>query len=275
MNEFVQKLKNEGNFIDAYLVAKNLLSRDIGNKALFIQYIDLALEIASYDIVFDERKQYIQDASSALTIFSETTDIDYEVLSLIKETKVRISNAYQAIITAESENINKVNSQIQAKNTELLNKLGELYEQIHASESQERFDKLLLNVSEIDEQLQKSLFTSIQESTYNTLTKNYSKIISTKMDELNRKSLLSYNKQAVKCINDVFTAFKIEPSKYKNESNLKALMTSKFFAFDTSILFNETLVFYNHVYSVVFQEVSDAMKYKLTEWALNTVKIEK
>ena len=52
-------------------------------------------------------------------------------------------------------------------------------------------------------------------------------------------------------------------------------MTTKFFAFDSSKLFNESLVFYNHVYSIVFQESSDAMKYRLTEWALNTIKLEK
>ena len=69
--------------------------------------------------------------------------------------------------------------------------------------------------------------------------------------------------------------YKKEPSKYKDESTLKALMTTKFFAFDTSKLFNESLVFYNHVYSLVFQEASDHLKYKLTEWALNTVKLEK
>ena len=62
------------------------------------------------------------------------------------------------------------------------------------------------------------------------------------------------------------------PSKYKDETTLKALMTTKFFAFDSSKLFNESLVFYNHVYSQVFQESSNDLKYKLTEWALNTVK---
>lgn len=34
MNEFVQKLKNSGNFVDAYLVAKNLLSKGMGRNYL-------------------------------------------------------------------------------------------------------------------------------------------------------------------------------------------------------------------------------------------------
>ena len=96
-----------------------------------------------------------------------------------------------------------------------------------------------------------------------------------KMEELNRNELLDYNKRAVSCFNDVLQAFKRDSGKFKNESNLKALMTSKFFVFDSSKLFNETLVFYNHVYSVVFQDVNDTLKFKLTEWALRTDKIQK
>ena len=94
------------------------------------------------------------------------------------------------------------------------------------------------------------------------------------MEEINRNELLEYNKRAVASFNDVFKAFKKEPSKYKDESVLKAQMTSKFFAFDTSKLFNESLVFYNHEYSLVFQETSDTLKFKLTEWALNTTKLK-
>lgn len=43
-----QKLKAEGNFINAYLVAKNNLSRNIANLTYFRDFIDLALEIANY-----------------------------------------------------------------------------------------------------------------------------------------------------------------------------------------------------------------------------------
>ena len=49
-------------------------------------------------------------------------------------------------------------------------------------------------------------------------------------------------------------------------------MTAKFFIFDTSKLFNESLIYYNHVYAIIFQEVNDNLKYKLTEWAITTVK---
>ena len=275
MDEYVQRLKDEGNFVDAYLVAKNILSKDMGNVALFHDYINLALEIAMYDIVFDERKQYVADATSAIALFSETAELNDDILSIIKDAKSRISQVYQEIVSAEKTYFDKQAAEIQKKNTDLLSELGNIYTQIQAAESQDAFDQLLTKVANTEEQLQKESFSSIQEETYATLTKKYSQAISSKMEELNRKSLLGYNKRAVKCFNEVFMAFKADPSKYKDESNLKALVTSKIFAFDTSKLFNESLVFYNHIYSVVFQEASDSMKYKLTEWALNTAKLEK
>lgn len=39
MSELLNKLKSEGNFIDAYLVAKNILSKNIGDVEAFNNFI--------------------------------------------------------------------------------------------------------------------------------------------------------------------------------------------------------------------------------------------
>lgn len=275
MTDLITKLKSEGNFIDAYLVAKNVLSRNIGNIAAFNEFIEITLEIAEYDIVFDERKQYVSDANTALAMFAESVEMDEDVISLIKETRVKINKVTQEILTAEQEYIDGINRKTQDENTEHLNKLVQIYNEIKATKTQKEFDVALGHVSEVEALLNKNAFSAEQEATYDKLTQQYSQAISSQMEIINKNELLAYNKRAVACFNDVFTAFKKEPSKYKDESTLKALMTTKFFAFDSSKLLNESLIFYNHVYSLVFQETTDALKYKLTEWALNTVKLEK
>ena len=86
---------------------------------------------------------------------------------------------------------------------------------------------------------------------------------------------MEYNKKAIRSLDEVFKIFTNDEKKkmYKSESTLKNLMVSKFFVYDTSKLFNESLVFYNHVYSLVFQAVDNNLKYKLTEWAVNTSKV--
>lgn len=275
MNELVQKLKAEGNFIDAYLVAKNNLSRNIANLTCFRDFIDLALEIANYNILFEERKQYVSDANAALAMFSESVEMNEDALTIIKLTRSEINEVTQAILTAEQEYYEDINRKIQDENTEQLNKLVQIHDDIQSARTQQDFDAALAKVSEVETQLQKQAFSKNQAETYEKLTQQYSQAISQKMEAINKNELLEYNKRAVACFNDVFKAFKAESSKYKDEKTLKNLMTTKFFAFDSSKLFNESLVFYNHVYSLVFQESPDALKYKLTEWALNTVKLEK
>lgn len=275
MTELVEKLKSDGNFIDAYIVAKNELSHNPDNPDFFRDFIDLALEIAMYNITFDERKQYTNDANTALVLFSESAIITDDVLSLIRETKNKIAQVVHAILQDEQNYLTAIDRAAQDENTANLNKLGQIYDTLQSCASQSEFDDILTSIGDVETLLHKDKFSSEQEKTYEKLTKQYSQIISRKMEEINKAELLDYNKRAVVCFNDVFKAFKTAPSRYKDESSLKAIMTSKFFAFDTSKLFNESLVFYNHVYTLVFQEVSDAMKYKLTEWALNTAKTAK
>lgn len=275
MTELITKLQDEGNFLDAYLVAKNALSRNNGSIDAFNQFIEIALKIASYDIVFDERKQYVAEANAALDIFSESVEIDESVISLIKATRNRINETMQEILISEKAYMEEVAHKVQDENTQHLNKLVEIYNEIKLAKTQEEFEIALSHVTEVENLLNKDAFSPEQEASYEKLTQQFSQAISSQMDIINKNALFDYNKRAISCFNDVLVEYKKEPSKYKDESTLKALMTTKFFAFDTSKLFNESLVFYNHVYSLVFQEASDHLKYKLTEWALNTVKLEK
>lgn len=275
MSELVKKLQEEGRFTDAYIVAKNALSKDIGNADLFQNFIDMALEIAMYDIIFDERKQYVSDANSALALFAENVDMSEAALAMIKQAKARVTETFLAVCQEEEVYFAQQAGSVREKNTELLNQLVDIYNRIKSAKDQSQFEKILSEVSQVEAQLAKEVFSADQQTSYEMLSKSFSQAISEKMEELNRNELLDYNKRAVSCFNDVLQAFKRDSGKYKNESNLKALMTSKFFVFDSSKLFNETLVFYNHVYSVVFQDVNDTLKFKLTEWALRTDKIQK
>lgn len=274
MNDLIQELKSKGRFIDAYVVAKNNLSRNMSDVTCFQDFIDLALEIAMYDIVFDERKQYANDANNALALFSESVVIDENILCIIKATKQRINEVVQKIIKDEEEYLSATHRKIEDENTDYLKQLSDAYETLRACKTQEEFETCLSNIADVESCLHIDFFSATQKKTYETLTKTYSKAISQKMEDLNKAQLLEYNKKAIECFNEVFQAFKKEPSRYKTENSLKLLMTSKFFAYDSSKLFNESLVFYNHVYSFIFQESSDALKYKLTEWALNTKKMD-
>ena len=249
---------------------KNLLNRNIGDVELFVEFSELSFEIAMYPITFEERKQFISDLNTALLMFSENTDIDAYVLNLIKDTQKRIKETYAVICKEEYEFLEKKNQTIVEQNNKLLNELADIFQIMCDVSTQSRFDEKMKIIAEIDGKLEKTMFTETQQVSYEKLTKHYTKMISKKMEELNRLELLEYNKSAVRNINKVLQKFKNREDNYKKSSSLlKPLLTSSFLIFDTSKLFNETMVFYNHVYSLIFQTVDDDLKYQMTEWALS------
>ena len=124
MTELVSKLKTDGNFVDAYLVAKNNLSRNIGDYSMFKQFIDLALELAMFNIVFEERKQYVNDAHTALVMFSESAELNMDIIAGIKDVRIRIATVMDEILVAEQTEIDAEMRMIQERY------LGILWEKI-------------------------------------------------------------------------------------------------------------------------------------------------
>lgn len=272
-NEFYKKLKESNKFLDAYLVIKNLYSRNPADIELFNEFANLGLEIAMYDIDFDERKNFANEVHSALTIFCESADINEETLKIIKSISDRISKVLVKIYNDEKAVEEENLKNIQDENLKLLNQLSNLNQEMNNAENQEEFDQLLKKVSDIESKLNKDLFTTGQSESYDILTQVYSKTISEKMESLNNKRLLELNKKAVNDFKEVMDNFTSNKSRYKeNEGNLRALVKSKLFIYDTRDLFNESLVYYNHVYSFIFNEVNENLKYKLTKWSIQTTK---
>lgn len=273
MNDLFEKLKNE-NMFDAYLVIKNQLNRDIANKEVFEKFIDTGVILSGYDVEFDYRRQIVSEMQSALQMFAESTYIDESILKFIKDTQSRLYNCYKCIDKDEKTFTEKLLFEKESINRETLAKLKEIRKNLEKAINQERFEKLLATVAEIEAQIDKDAFTPEQEKSYESLTKAFSSTISKKMEQLNRDELLEYNKNAVRQFKDVFDTFKNKKSEYKQRYNLKNLLTTKFFVYDTSKLFNETLIYYNNVYNMIFQEVNDELKFAITEWALNTAEEE-
>lgn len=92
--------------------------------------------------------------------------------------------------------------------------------------------------------------------------------ISAKMRQLEYKDNIDYNKKAVNAYNSAFTSFKNNESRYKDKSQLLGLVSTTLFAYDAGRLFNETLIFYNHVYSYIFNKLDDNGKLELTKYSI-------
>ena len=103
---------------------------------------------------------------------------------------------------------------------------------------------------------------------YDQLNKSCTDTISAKMRQLEYKDNIDYNKKAVNAYNSAFTSFKNNESRYKDKSQLFSLVSTTLFAYDAGRLFNETLIFYNHVYSYIFNKLDDNGKLELTKYSI-------
>ena len=271
--ELYDKFMIEIKLLDAYLVIKNMYAKNLDNVDVFKAFFELGLRLAMFDVEFSERKNYLNEASNSLALFSDNANLSEDVVVLIKECEKKIAEVYNSIIFDEEKQKEEAFNQIVIRNNEALKRLNELLEEIKTIVTQKAFDEKLKEISAVEEQLSKTNFTESQENSYQILSKHFSNVISKKMEEINKLELVELNKKAISTYKQVFETYIANKEKYKeNESNLKALVYHTLFAFDTRDLFNESLIYYNHIYSMIFNEVNDKLKFKLTEWSIEATK---
>ncbi|MDN5289990.1 MAG: hypothetical protein PWQ06_229 [Anaerophaga sp.] len=199
-----------------------------------------------------------------------------EQLLFIKACRDKLIKTSNAIMELEQEIISKHNDKLVADNNELLTELVDYKNKLLSAKKQEDFDALLIKINEKENTLVKDALTNEQKALYDTLTKEYSVIISDKMMELNLLSNTEYNRTAVKDFKHVFDEFRENEAKYKNsQSQLFTLVSKRLFSYDPAKLFNETLIYYNHVYSFVFSKLDDEGKFRLTQISIDTEKIKR
>jgi len=123
--------------------------------------------------------------------------------------------------------------------------------------------------------LEKDYLSPDQKELYDTLTSEYSKVVADKLAELERIENIEYNKSAVKSFKRAFDDFQLSETKYKeNQSQLYSLVSDNLFGYDATRLFNETLIYYNHVYSFIFNKLDDDNKFRLTQFSIDCEKMK-
>ena len=146
--------------------------------------------------------------------------------------------------------------------------LDTIKQKLENAKTHAEFDKLLQEISAVDAEIDHDNLTSEQKTHYDQLNKSCTDTISAKMRQLEYKDNIDYNKKAVNAYNSAFTSFKNNESRYKDKSQLFGLVSTTLFAYDAGRLFNETLIFYNHVYSYIFNKLDDNGKLELTKYSI-------
>ena len=263
----------ENNIWDAQIVGKNLFCKNPADIYVFTEYFDFCIKVANYPVDIETRSLFVNEADLCLTIFTEKVKIDKESLEIIQEKRsvlVSISSEINNIIAKNDKDALEERKSI---NNDALTTLSRLKGRIASSTSQVEFDRILSEMSICENKLDKEILTDTQISLYNNLTREFSTLVSKKMADFAYLGDIKYNKDAAISFKKAFDLFKADESKYKESDNhLYELVAKYLFAYDAKRLFNETLVYYNHVYTFIFNKLDDDGKYRFTQFSFDTPK---
>ena len=268
MQSLFDEYKDQGKIAEALLVARNQFSKNLSDKKAFSMYFDYLCVLAESSELLEERREYISQASIALTFFIENATLDDEVVSGIKKNQQRISDILTETAEIERSAVDTEINKIHEYNQKALKKLRNLKLDLNGATTQEQFENVLNEIRKADNAVNKNAITDKQNNEYERLTKEHTELISKKMRDLEHKDNLNYNRRAVEKYKEVFDSFKNAEDYKKNKDHLRSI-ASTFSKFDADRLFSETLIYYNYIYSYIFNEIDDDEKHILTMYSIN------
>lgn len=268
MNSLFLQYKDAGKITEALLVGRNMVNKNPGDDECVSAYVDLLLSLAEKLPSLNERKTFIGQASVTLSFYEENAELTEEIIEKIAEYRNRLGAIAVMIDDEENAKANDGLHQIETKNGKLIKQLYSIKHKIANSKVKDDFDKILQEISLIDAKIEHEYLTDEQKVLYDQLNRECTDIISFKMREFEHISNVEYNKKAVEAYDSAFKKFRNDESKYKNQTQLFSLVSSTLFAFDAGRLFNETLIYYNHVYSYIFGKLDDDGKLAITRFSI-------
>lgn len=268
MLELFDTYKKAGKISQALMVGRNEFNRNSDNAEVFDAYFSYLCTLAETLPALADRSHFADQANVALSFYIENAVLTESVVDDIMAYQSRIDSIYGAIAKDQQEKADKQRNEIQHHNSECLKNLYTLKDKLRTASSKEEFDELLIQIGRVDAKIDKESFTEEQSDTYDALTKEHTDLISSKMRELEYKKNVAYNKQAADSFAKAFDQFRNNEGKYKNQTQLFSLVSATLFNYDASRLFNETLIYYNHVYSYIFSKLDDEGKLALTRFSI-------
>lgn len=268
MNSLFLEYKEAGKITEALLVGRNMVNKNPGDDECVSAYVDLLLSLAEKLPSLNERKNFIGQANVTLSFYEENAELTPEVIDKISSYRSKLGEIAVMIDDEETAKANDGLRQIELENAKLIKQLFSIKQKIASVKDKDDFDKSLQEISLIDAKIEHEYLNDEQKVLYDQLNRECTDVISSKMRELEHISNVDYNKKAVEAYDLAFKKFKKDENKYKNQTQLFSLVSSTLFAFDAGRLFNETLIYYNHVYSYIFGKLDDDGKLAITRYSI-------
>ena len=265
MIEMLKSYISEYEIEKAILVGRNIVNKEPNNQEAIQIFLEFLLDLANTLSVLDERREYLDQAKMIISFVEENADLTSEFIEWIMSYSEKALESEKKINKDEDEKINKIVYDIEMSNNKALMKIHELCDQLKYVDDQAKFDELMKEFINTDRGIEKDYLTDLDQRQYDELSKICSETISEKMNELEHNKNIAYNEKAVKAYYDTYCDFSVNESEYKNNvDRLIDMLNANFFGFDSDKLFSETVIYYQFVYSKIFEKLSDEGKLLLT-----------
>jgi hypothetical protein len=258
---------NAGDTANAVLVGRNLFNRTPSSSEIFGAYFGYLCGLAEASQDHRTGQEYAGLASIALAFYEENAELDEDAVEDIAAYRSRLSDISLELFKQEQAHAEAARKENEIKTTRILTDVYRLKEKLHKAATRAEFDKLLPELGKLDAQLDKNALGSAS-GTYDALAKEIAELMSAKMSEFERTENRAYNERAAQAFSEAFSRFQYDEAAYRNQTRLFELASTKLFAYDASRLFNETLIYYSHVYNYIFGKLSDEGKLALTRFSI-------
>lgn len=269
MISLFKKFKEAGKISEALLAGRNIFNHNPGNAEVFEEYFSYLCSLAETLPSLADRTDFANQAGVVLSYFIENAEITEDRIADILTYQTRLSTVFSELEKAQQDIAEKELKERLQHNSKSLVELYTLKDKMQTLSSQKELDEILSRIRQIDAAIDKEIFNQEQNNAYEDLTKSLTDLISTKMREFEKEKNIEYNKKAAESFALTFNQFRRNESKYRNQTQLFALVSTSLFAYDASRLFNETLIYYNHVYSYIFSKLDDDGKLALTRFSFD------
>lgn len=267
------ELCNDQQFLNAQLVGKNLFRNNPSDRNVFCLYFDFCIEQAEKQEEINSSSFFLSEADLALSLFCERCNMSKGVFSLIDDKRKKFIETSQIVNDRIRENEDAIAKQTSDNNEALIEKLDGFANDLEKTSDQSEFESTISKVSDAENALQKELFTQQQKERYDSISKKYSKLVTEKMRDFQRQNDMDYNLRAADSFKKAYDSFRNDGSKYKkNEKDFQNLICRELCCFDSARLFTETIMYFNFVYSYIFNAVNDDLKLKMTEYSIKCKK---
>lgn len=255
----------KGDFREALIIGQNLFAKNSGNPEIFEAYTGVLESVLETEDTSNGKMRYFQQLSAALTIFSETVNMDDSRVAFIMTQEDRLGRLFDGIQQLQKQEERDFVKQKIMANDGILSKLSGATERLKTAADRTAFDTVLQQIQQYDSGIDKDYLMDRQREIYQSVTKQCSKIVDIRLRAFQRSADAEYNEQALAAYERVYQYFKTGKVPIDHKDVISGL-----FRFDASRLFNETLTYYQYVYAYVLNTLDDDGKFRLTKAAIHS-----